>query len=81
VFIAVDVHNIPQVFPILSQINPVHILPPNSWRLIIIILLHLYPGFPSYLFPSVLLAKLYVRFLHLVCVLHTLSISSTSLST
>jgi len=34
VFIAADIHNIPQGVPILSQINPVHILPHSSWRLI-----------------------------------------------
>ena len=38
--------------PILTQISPVHVLHPTSWRSILILSAHLHLGLPSGLFPS-----------------------------
>jgi len=42
----------PPPVPILSQINPVHVPHPTSWRPILILSSHLCLGLPSGLFPS-----------------------------
>jgi len=46
------IHKCPPTVPMLSQLDPVHIPHPTSWRSILILSSHLFLGLPSGLFPS-----------------------------
>ena len=46
------IHNSPPPVPILSQINPVHVPHPTSWRSILILYIYIRLCLPSGLFPS-----------------------------
>ena len=41
----------PPIVPVLSQINPVHVLHPTAWGFILILSSHLRLGLPSGIFP------------------------------
>jgi len=41
------IYKCPPYVPILSQLNPVHVPQPNSWRYILILSIHLHLGLPS----------------------------------
>jgi len=46
------IHKCPPLVPILSQLDPVHVPIPTSWRSILILSSHVSLGLPSSLFPS-----------------------------
>ena len=66
----------PPPVPILSQINPVHVSHPTSWRSILILSSHLSLGLPSGLFPQVSPPPVHNFPLPHVCYLPSLSYSS-----
>ena len=65
-----------QPIPVLSQINPVHALPFNLFKIYFNIILHLHLGVPSGLFLSTFFTKsLYVFLLSPVCAITLLNIN------
>ena len=62
------VYKIPPPVPVLSQVSPVHVPHPTSWRYILILSCHLLVGLPSGLFPSGFPTKtLYTPLLFPIC--------------
>jgi hypothetical protein len=72
--ILLSVHESPPQVPILSQINPIHIIP-SYLRPILILYTHLCLSFPSGLFPSGLPTNILYALLSTPFVLHALPIS------